>query len=144
MKWWPLAGEINIRYTHPGMYWIMMALAVGEVAFGWNFIRNDPTFAIYDGPNNLWGGIFVGLGLARLTALNVYRRLALVRASMVFSLFYMGFLAYGTTTPYREGTGSLQLPFFYALVAAIQIPLLFEPFVNPLTARLKNGKANSK
>lgn len=128
-------GEINIRKTHPFVYRLIMSMAFVSLALGWNFIQNQPTFLIYDLPNVLWGGIFLAVGLGQILALNFYRRLRLVRASLAFSAAYMAVLAWGTSTPYREGTGSLQLPIFYAGWCLIQLPMLFEPFINPWTAR---------
>lgn len=128
--------EINVRKTHPNLYWFLVLLAGGGVALGLNFILLQPTFLIFDAPNVLWGAIFMVISIARIIALRV-RRLRWVRATMAASAAYMGFLAIGTGQPFWEGTGSLQLPIIYALVAVIQVPLLFEPFVNPVTARLE-------
>lgn len=128
-------GEINVRRTHPNMYWQLMALSVAGIAFGANFILLQPTFLIWHGPNELWGAIFLVVSVARIIALNVYRRLRLVRATLAISVGYMLFLGMGTTEPFLEGVGSLQLPIFYALAVALQVPLLWEPFVNPETAK---------
>lgn len=128
-------GEIDIRKTHPNLYWLVMTLAAIGIALGLNFIINQPTFKIYSAPNVLWGVLFLALGFGKIVALNVYRRLRLVRASIAFAVAYMMFLAAGTTQPFLEGSGSLQLPILYAGLAALQIPLLFEPFVNPWTAK---------
>lgn len=127
--------QINVRKTHPNLYWLLMALSLTGIALGLNFIFLQPTFLIFDAPNVLWGTIFLVLSIARVVALNVYRRLRWVRATMAFSAAYMAFLAIGTSQPYIEGSGSLQLPIIYAGMALLQVPLLFEPFVNPETAR---------
>lgn len=130
-----MAGEIDIRKTHPNLYWLVMTLAIGAIALGLNFIILTPTFLIYDASNNLWGGTFLALGSAEIIFLNVYRRIRLVRLCMSVSFAYTMFLTLGTTQPFLEGSGSLQLPIVYAIISAVQIPLLFEPFVNPWTAR---------
>lgn len=128
-------GEINVRRTHPNLYWLLMVLSVTGIALGLNFIVLQPTFHIFAAPNAVWGGIFLATSIARLIALNVYRRLRWVRATMFFSAAYMAFLAVGTGQPFVEGTGSLQLPIIYAGMALLQVPLLWEPFVNPETAK---------
>lgn len=128
-------GEINVRKTHPNLYWVLMFLAATGIALGLNFILLQPTFLIWDAPNVLWGAIFLVVSFARLIALNIYRRLRWVRATMFFSAAYMGFLAIGTSQPFIEGSGSLQLPIIYAGMTLLQVPLLFEPFVNPVTAK---------
>lgn len=130
-----LTSEIDIRKTHPNLYWLVMILAVGGLALGLNFIVNQPTFLIYDAPNWLWGVIFLAIGTAKIFFLNVYRRLRAVRLCMAFAISYMMFLACGTTQPFLEGSGSLQLPILYAMASAVQMPLLFEPFINPWTSR---------
>ena len=48
---------------------------------------------------------------------------------------YTAFLAVGTGEPWLEGCGSLQLPILYAGLALLQVPLMREPFVNPVTAK---------
>lgn len=141
-------GEINVRRTHPNLYWLLMFLALTGIALGLNFIILQPTFPIWDAPNVLWGTIFLVLSVARIIALNVYRRLRWVRATMAFSAAYMAFLAIGTGEPWWHwfmaeigvsggdpSRASLQLPIIYAGMALLQVPLLFEPFVNPVTAK---------
>lgn len=140
VQFWPRLindGEINVRKTHPNLYWLLMVLAATGIALGLNFIFLQPTFLIFDGPNVLWGVIFLVSSIARIIALNVYRRLRWVRATMAFSAAYIGFLAIGTAQPYVEGAGSLQLPIIYAGMALLQVPLLMEPFVNPVTAKVE-------
>lgn len=129
------ADTIDIRKTHPNLYWLVVILAVVQIALGLNFIINQPTFPIFSGPNELWASIFLVIGFGKLIALNLYRRLRLVRAFMALAVAYMMFLALGTTQPFLEGAGSLQLPILYAGLSALQIPLLLEPFVNPWTSK---------
>lgn len=128
-------GEINVRKTHPNLYWQLMIIAVGGIALAVNFWFLKPTFPIWDIPNAVWAGIFLVTSLARIITLNFYRRLRWVRFTMVFSVIYTAFLAVGTAQPGWEGKASFQLPIVYAIVVAIQIPFLFEPFVNPATVK---------
>lgn len=137
-------GEINIRKTHPNLYWLVMTLALVELALGVNFAGGtlaswfpSPTFPIYEAPNILWGAIFLGVSLSKFVFLNVYRRLRLVRLSMAIEVGFMLFLAWGTAEPGMTSKGSFQLPIIYAGLALLQVPLLLEPFINPLTARWK-------
>ena len=124
-----------MRKTHPNFYWVLMLLAATGIALGCNFIFLQPAFLIWDGPNELWGGIFLVISVAKIVALNVYRRLRWLRATMAFTAAYMAFLAVGTAEPYVNGVGSLQLPILYVGLALFQVPLLMEPFVNPETAK---------
>lgn len=127
-------AEINVRRTHPNLYWLLMVLAGTGIGLGLNFIFLQPTFLIWDAPNVLWGAIFLLSSANRIIALTS-RRLRWVRATMAFQCAYMAFLAIGTSQPYIEGQGSLQLPIIYAGMALLQVPLLMEPFVNPETAK---------
>lgn len=128
-------NEIDIRKTHPNFYWLVMTLATIAVLLGLNFIINQPTFLIHNAPNTLWGGIFLALGSGEIIFMNFYRRLRLVRACIAFGFTYTMVLAWGTTQPFFDGVGSLQLPILYAGLSVVQIPLMLEPVVNPLTRR---------
>lgn len=121
-----------------------MILALGELALAWNFAGAtlttwypSPTFLIYAQPNAVWAVSFLAIGASKLIFLNVYRRLRLVRLCMAVEVAFMMYLAWGTTQPYFTGKGSLQLPILYGVLALLQVPLLLEPFINPLTARWK-------
>jgi hypothetical protein len=130
----------DIRNAHRNLYRLVTALGVGFIALGLNFLILNPTFQIYDQPNWLWGAAFLALGAAKLVFLNTCH-LKLLRAAMSAAVGYNLILAIGTSQPAVEGTGSLQLPIFYALVVAIQVPMLLEPFSNPVAtaARKLNG-----
>lgn len=127
---------VNIRKTHPNLYWLVMILALTGIALGLNFIINQPTFPIYAAPNELWGVIFLVIGVGKLITLNFYRRLRLVRALMAFATIYMMFLAFGACQPFLEGAGSLQNPILYAGLSAVNFRLLLEPYLNPVTAKV--------
>lgn len=144
----PGLAEINVRKTHPTLYWILMAIAFVGIGLSLNFFFLRPTFPIWGVPNAIWGAIYLVSSVASIVTLNVYRRLLLLRVTMAFSAFYMGFLAVGTTQPFLEGDAnlqfalpvwegkaSLQLPIVYAGLVAIQVRLLWEPFLNPVTAK---------
>lgn len=129
-------GEINIRKTHPLVYRILMGIALGGLALAANFFFGPPpTFPIWGAPNYVWATLFLLSSLASIIALNFYRRLQLVRITIGISVVYLTFLVVGTGTPGWEGNGSFQLPIVYAIVVAIQAPMLFEPFINPETAK---------
>lgn len=128
-------GSINVRLTHPNLYYTIMVFAIVSLILGLNFLVLHPTFLIYNQPNWLWGSIFVIIAVIKLIFLNFYRRLKPMRATMAFAVGYSLFLAGGTMQPFFEGQGSLQLPIMYAALAALQYPLLLEPFINPWTAR---------
>jgi hypothetical protein len=83
----------------------------------------------------VWAAVFLLIGLSGLVLLNLWRRLRLLRATTSLSVAYSLFLAVGTSQPLLDGKGSLQLPLMYLALAALQIPLMLEPFVNPWTAK---------
>lgn len=127
--------EIDIRKTHPNLYWQEMGLSLVYVLLGLNFIFLHPTFLIFERPNLLWGIVFLVLGGSEAIFLNFYRSPHLVRLCMAFSVGYMLLLCLGATQPFLEGNGSLQNPILYLALMIVQIPLLREPFVNPWTRR---------
>lgn len=133
-------GQIDVRKTHPNLYRMVMTLAVVCLLLGLNFLVLQPTFLIFDMPNVLWGAIFLALGGTKIVFLNVLRRLKLVRIAMAAAVAYFLFLGFGTTQPFVEGEGSLQLPIMYFALALLYLPLLLEPFINPWTASREERK----
>lgn len=128
-------GQINVRKTHPGLYRLVMGIALICIALGVNFLVFTPTFRVYDLPNPLWGAIFLAVGLSKVVFLNLYRSLRLTRMTMAFAAAYILFFGAGTMQPALEGNASLQLPILYAGIAATLVALLLEPFINPWTAK---------
>jgi len=128
-------GSINVRLTHPNLYYLMMVFAIVSLLLGLNFLILHPTFLIYGQSNWLWGSIFVVTGILKLFFLNFHRGLRTMRILMAFTVGYSLWLAGGTMQPFFEGQGSLQLPILYVALAAAQYPLILEPFVNPSTRR---------
>lgn len=130
-----MTGPIRLRLTHPNLWRSVQIYAALTVALGFNFILLHPTFPIYGASYYLWGGIFLGLGTAKLVFSNVVHNLTAVRVAMAAEIAYMLFLGVGTMEPYLNGVGSLQLPILYLGLCALELPLLLEPFFNPWTAR---------
>lgn len=128
-------GSINLRRTHPTLYRAATIVAAASVALGLNFALTVPTFLIFNQSKYLWATIFLVLGVSKLVFLNVWRKLPVVRVVMGGSVAFFLFLGLGTTQPFIEGNGSLQLPIFYFTVAAFELAALVEPFINPWTAR---------
>ena len=126
---------INVHKTHPNLYLLIMLSAALNILLGLNFLFLHPTFLIYDQPNYLWGAIFIMLGIGKMVFLNIFRYLKFVRILIAMAFVFVMCIAYGTTQPFIEGEGSLQLPILYAGWAALQLALLFEPFINPWTAK---------
>jgi hypothetical protein len=128
-------GSIRLSQTHPSLYRSIMLLSTGSILMGLNFWIFNPAFLVYDLPNQLWGSIFLTLGIAEIVFLNLYRRLRLVRATMAFSIAYFAIFGLGTAQPVFEGKASLQLPILYGGLVVLYLVLLLEPFINPWTAR---------
>lgn len=138
-------GSINVRLTNPDLYLLTLLSVALALVLGLNFSLSAaglgipaPTFFIYDQSNYLWGGLFLALGASQLMFLHVFRNLRLIRALQAVSFTYCLCLGYGTTQPFYEGEGSLQLPAFYAAWGVFQLRLLLMPFINPWSARRDN------
>lgn len=128
-------GNIDIRKTHPNLYLMVMTLGAIDVLLAANFYWLNPTFEVYHLKNYVWASVFLTLGLAKWWFLNFKRSLRVVRMTMAFAVSFLVFFAIGTAEPWLDGVGSLQLPIMYLGMAAVQIPMLLEPFLNPWTAR---------
>lgn len=128
-------GQINLHRTHPNLYLGISTFALIDLALGVCFLVFTPTFQVYGMPYQLWGVIYLVLGICQIIFLNFYRSLPLVRVTMACSITFALFFGVGTLQPVFEGNASPQLMILYAGVAALQLPLLLEPFINPWTAK---------
>lgn len=139
-----VVGRIDVRKTHPNLYWLRMLLAIVCVLLGLNFLVSSlpwswaearaPTFLIYGMPPELWGATFLLLGATELLFLNVWRRLKPVRLCLSSSVFLFFAVGVGTCQPFYDGEGSLQLPIFYFALMLLHLPVIVEPFINPWMA----------
>lgn len=126
---------MNIRNTHPGLYYSIMTLSVMSVALAVNFWISNPTFNPYGISKNLIGVVFFLLGANQLVFLNVLRDLRKVRVGLAVSLVWVLFWGISNTQQFFAGNASLQLPILYVSVAVLHFPLLVESPVNPMTQR---------
>lgn len=129
---------VDLRATHPNLFRMVLLLGVLFVGLGLNFFLLVPTFPVYGAPYELWATIFVALGSAKLLLLGFYKKLRVLRLVMATCIAFTLFFGVGTMQPWFMGEGSLQLPMLYLAVALIELPLLIEPYKNPVTER--NGK----
>lgn len=124
----------NLRNTNPNLYRSLLTIALIYVALGFNFLLTVPTFEQYGIPKNVIGAGFLAQGIAYLLLLHVHRNLGVVRMLLIFSIAYMLFWGVGTTETFFQGKSSLQLCILYFGLAALQAPVLLEPYFNPVTA----------
>jgi hypothetical protein len=124
----------DLRRLHPALYRAVMTFAIGALALGVNFLVFTPTFLIFGMPNQLWGVLLVGIGVAQVTFLS-FKRIKGVRMALSLGFALYVILAFGTSQPLLEGKGSLQLPIMYATLAVLLVPLLLEAPVNPWTKK---------
>lgn len=132
-----MTDRVNLRLTNPTLYRHGLAFALVSVSLGLNFIFTKPTFNPYQIDKHLIGSIFLGLGIATLVCIMIVRNLKLIRLTMALGVAYMMFWGIGTSITFFTGKTSLQLFVLYMYIAVVQLCLLLEPFVNPLTG--KNG-----
>jgi hypothetical protein len=126
-------GHVDLRKTHLNLWRMAFLLAVGELLLGANFLLLQPTYPIFHAPNELWGICFVVVAVSQMLALLVVHSLAFVRGCMSVAVAYTLIVAVGACEPWLDGVGSLQLAILYGGMAVIQIPLILEPFLNPMT-----------
>lgn len=128
-------SRVNIRLTHPGLYHSIMTLGVMGVALAANFWGSNPTFNPYGISKNIIGLIFFLLGISQLIFLNIFRDLRMVRIVLAASVSFMLFWGFSNTAQGIAGAASFQLPILYLTLAILQIPLLIEAPVNPMTEK---------
>jgi hypothetical protein len=125
--------RLDIHKTHPALYYALMTLGVMGVALGLNFWVSNPTFNPYGIPKNIIGCIFFLIGFSQLFFLNIYRDLRMVRLVLAVSVGWMFFWGVSNAQQSVAGLASFQLPILYVALAVLQIPLLIEAPVNPMT-----------
>lgn len=128
----------NLKFTNPNLFISLITFAIISIAIAVNFQLTTPTFQQYGIPKEALGAAFGSIGLAQLFFLLVWRKLKAVRIAVVLNIAAMVFWGIGTTQTFFEGTSSLQLCVLYFGLAALQVPLLMEPYFNPVTA-IGNG-----
>lgn len=127
--------KLRIRATHPALWRSIMIVCLASIALAVNFWFSNPTFNPYEIPKDNVGWIFFALGISQLFFLNVVHSLRMVRIGLATSLFWTLFWGASNTQQFFAGNASLQLPILYLAFAALQIPLLVESPVNPMTRR---------
>lgn len=126
---------VNIRKSHPTLYRSIMALALMRVALAFNFWFARPTFTPYGIHKNWAGIVFVALGLSQLVFLHLFRDVNKIRLVLALSGAVMLVWGLVNTQQFFAGNASLQLPILYVGIAALQLVLLLEPIVNPMSER---------
>lgn len=124
----------GVRQAHPN-YWVsVMTFSMIYLALAANFLFLHPSFLIFGAPNQVWACIFFLLAVGQTVTVNM-GQLPWLRRVMACSIVYMALLAVGTSQPFLDKTGSLQLPILYLGLATLLVPLRAEPPSNPLTMR---------
>ena len=127
--------DIKIRKTHPGLYLALMVLGLMGVGLALNFWFSRPTFNPYGLSKNIVGVVFFVLGFSQIVFLNILRDLRMVRLNLAISISWMFFWGVSNAEQFFAGKSSLQLPILYVTMSILQIPLLIESPVNPMTEK---------
>lgn len=131
-------NHVNLRLTHPTLFKSALTFAFISIGLGLNFLFTKPTFNPFGIDKAIIGTIFFCLGMAKLVAITVIRRIRAIRITMALNSSWMVFWGFGTATTWITGQTSLQLFVLYMGIALSQVFWHREPFSNPLTTR--NGK----
>lgn len=127
--------KIHIRNTHPALYRALMVLGFMGIALAVNFWFSNPTFNPYGIPKDIIGVIFFVLGSSQVVFLNLFRNLRMIRLNLAISISWMFFWAVSNSQQFFDGKASLQLPILYLTLSILQIPLLMESPINPMTEK---------
>lgn len=126
--------NINLRLTHPTLYRSVIVFAFISMGLGLNFWFTKPTFNPYGVDYRITGSVFLTLGVSKIVFLVWFRNLRLIRFNMACCAGFMMFWGIGTSVTYFTGHTSLQLFVLYSGLTLLQLFLLLEPYVNPLTS----------
>lgn len=85
-------------------------------------------------PKEIIGSIFLALGVSKLIFLQAFRNLRMLRLAMAAEVMFMAFWGIGTSITFFRGQTSLQLFVLYAGLSSLEVFLLLEPIVNPVSA----------
>lgn len=132
-------NKVNIRLTHPNLYYSLLVFAFINIGLGLNFIFANPTFNPYQIDKTVIGSIFLTLGLLKITFLQLFRHLRILRVVMTAEVIFMVFWGIGTTITFFQGRTSLQLFALYAGLSALEVFLLLEPIANPVSMTTKRS-----
>lgn len=127
--------KVDIRKSHPSLYITIMIIAFICIGEGVNFLYSTPTFKPYGISGDLIGSIFLAIGLSKIVFLNLYRNLLLVRLTASLSSGFLLFWGITNTQQSFLGKASFQLPIFIIGLALVQLRLVLEPSVNPITMK---------
>lgn len=126
---------VNLRKSNPTFYHLIMVLSLGRVALALNFWLYKPTFQPY-GIHKAWAGaVFCALGVSQLVFLHLWRDIRKIRLVLATSAAVLMVWGLVNTQQWFAGKASLQLPIVYVVIAVVQIILLVEPPVNPMTEK---------
>lgn len=127
--------RVIIRKSHPALYRALMVLGCMGVALALNFWFAKPTFHPYGWPQEIIGLAFFLLGTSQIVFLNLFHRLKLVRITLAVSVSFMLFWGLSNAQQFFAGNASLQLPILFVTISILQVPLLLESPVNPMTEK---------
>lgn len=131
------ARTVDIRRSHPNLYYAITILAVACIALGLNFLLTTPTFSPLNIPKEVIGITFMVLGVSKMILLNFHRDLKLLRVVMAITFSFIMFWGLINSRQAFAGKSSFQLSIVYLTIAALEFPLLIEGSVNPYTERKK-------
>lgn len=129
--------RVSLRSSHPNLFRSLLTIAITQVALGVNFYVRAPTFNPYGISRFVVGAAFFVLGASQIVVLTVYRRLQLVRLLAAISVAVMVCWGIINTRQAFDGKASYQVPILMVGLGALQVPLLIEPRINPITANDK-------
>lgn len=124
---------VDIRQSHPNLYRSIMVFSFIYIGLGLNFLLTTPTFNPYMIPYEFIGLLFLSLGMLKIVLLNLIRDLVWLRRIMAAEIIVSLWWGIGASITFFRGQTSLQLPILYAGLSLLEVFLLLEPFVNPLT-----------
>lgn len=127
--------RVNLRNTHPTLYWQTMTFALMSVALAASYwFGPAPAFHPYDIPIPAVAAVFGAYGVWQIFSLSIHH-LLMVRIGMASAFVFMGAWGFANTIQGIAGKASFTLPIILLAIAASHLKLLTESPVNPMTRR---------
>lgn len=126
-------ASVNLRLTHPFLWSLYLAFAVGFVYEAFNFWLTTPTFNPI--PKHIVGIILCVIGTWQLVWLLPKPNLGMVRLGGLVTAIFLAAWGWVNADQAREGKASFQLSGWMLLLLIICALMLREKPVNPLTRK---------
>lgn len=128
-----LHRKIKIRFTHPTLYYSVMAHCIICAGLALNFWNANPTFDPFGFSKIFVGFIFITFGGFLFVFLNLLHDLRMVRRSLLFLFIWYFVWGFANAEQWHNGKASLQLPIVFIGLSSWAFILLTTSAIDIIT-----------